>query len=1145
MSHISPFFELSTEALCILDANGRILHVNTIMEELIKEKEQDLVGADFIEKVQIKFESQNETVKKQLGTTLKNQIEAAADKPNEKVSELYTLTYHKNKTNNREEYRINIIANHDKEFYVSIAYSLNKFCSNLIENSETQSKQLNIILATVPDGVLIINDKGTIALVNPAAEAIFGYEQQELLGKSVELLLSQQPIPETLADLTAELLPYTKVIHNLELIAKRKDDTTFPLCVSINETSFEGGRTVYIALVRDLTQEKEAKNKLLDTQNFVSSIFQTAKIGLAVINERGYFVNVNKQYASMTGYQPEELIEEVYSIIVPDFELEEAIAVVKQARKGNTTAKHFWKLKRKDTSLIDIELYINGFYNRQGEQFFILSSKDVTEEKGIEDDLRNTKELLEGIFESLDNVFWSYDVRKDKLLTISTAVEKIYDVTQQEIKQNPNIWLKRVHPEDIEKVKEARIKTREGQSVSYEYRIIDTRGNLKWIQTDVKVTLDEYQNPIRIEGVDTEITQRVLANQELDNTKRMLQFILDSLPDGVIFTTPQLKIEWVNPATRNLLGYEDNEYEGKLFSTLFEEDNFFLIFDHFDLMEKTSVFETALKAKDETLIYTETISTPVYDSNRTVIGYLYVIRDISERRIFEEEKAQIMRSLAQFKRTLDVTKDSVFMFDATTHLFIYANKGATEAVGYSFGDLRTMKLIDLMSDINPQDFEQLTTYVINNTSHQINIDTTFLHKGGGRFPVALLLQYVDLDDGENRFVAIVRDISERKITEQLLKESELKFRSTFEQAGIGIAHIGIDLSWAAFNVHFCKMTGYSQSELNIRKLREITHPKDLPRDIMQLRRVLDEKSDGYSMRTRYIHKNGDTIWLNLSLSVVKDDDKNPAFIVMFIENISDQVEAEEMLRQTLEELKVSNYELDQFVYKASHDLRSPLTSILGLLNIAEIDNKNALLYINKIRGRIHKLDEFVQSIINYSQTSNLDTNYEPLRIEHLIHKNIADLDFLPYASEIRFKIKSDRKGIIYTDNFRLNIILRNLLSNAIKFVDRTKKVPIVLVETMIRQDKKFELTITDNGLGIDKQYQERIFDMFYRANENSDGNGLGLYIVRQAVERLGGELKFASQLGKGSTFMIILPNPEPQSKKELEKLFIPIRSQKE
>ncbi len=1009
-----------------------------------------------------------------------------------------------------------------------------------IAKNAIQTKQLNIILATVPDGIFVINAKGIISLVNPAAEIIFGYKEEELLGKSVEMLLSDNIIPETIAQLMAQSLPNKKVIHNIELIAKNKNQVDFPLSISLNETHFEEGKTVYIALVRNLTKSKEVQNKLRDSQNFGESIFQAAKIGLAVINEWGYFVNVNKQYALMTGYVPEELIGKVYSILTPNFDIEDSILTIKQARKGNLNIKRFWKIKRKDSSLIDIELYVNNFYNRREEQFFILSSKDITEEKSVEYDLRNTKELVEGIFQSLDNVFWSYDVEKDKLLTISSAVEKIYDISQQQLKENPNVWLKRVHPDDIEKVKEQRLKTRDGLSTSYEYRIIDRKGNTKWIQTDVKVTLDQNEKPIRIEGVDTEITQRILANQELDSTKRMLQFILDSLPDGVIFTTPNLEIEWFNPAIKNLLGYDEEEYKGKVFSTLFQEDSFFLISDHFDIMEKTSVFEIILKCKDGTLIHSETISTPVYDSNKTVIGYLYVIRDISEQRIFEEEKAQIMRSLAQFKRTLDVTKDSVFMFDATTHLFIYANKGATEAVGYSFGELRTMKLIDLMSDINPQDFEQLASYVISNTNHQINLDTNFLHKSGGKFPVALLLQYVDLDDGENRFVAIVRDISERKITEQLLKESELKFRSTFEQAGIGIAHIGIDLSWAAFNVHFCKMTGYSQAELSIRKLREITHPKDLPRDIMQLRRVLNEKSEGYSMRTRYIHKNGDTIWLNLSLSVVKDDDKSPAFIVMFIENISDQVEAEEMLRQTLEELKTSNYELDQFVYKASHDLRSPLTSILGLLNIAEIDNQNALSYVEKIRGRIHKLDEFVQSIINYSQTSNLETKYEPLRIEYLIHKNIADLDFLPYASEIKFKIKSNQKGVIYTDNLRLNVILRNLLSNAIKFIDRNKKTSIILVETALREDKKFVLTITDNGLGIDKQYQERIFDMFYRGNENSDGNGLGLYIVRQAVEKLGGELKFASQLGKGSTFMIILPNFEPKSKEELEKLFIPM-----
>ncbi len=1142
MPDTNLFFELSTEAFCILDIHNYILHANTAMEELTQQKKQELSGKNFVKEIQKRFESQNTIVINELTTKLIKQLEQTRHQKSTKIIESYSFTHYQNHLNTREEYKIGTIATEEEQVYISITHNLNSISSNLvdtfIETNTIQTKQLNTILATVPDGIFIVNQQGIISLVNPAAEDIFGYKQEELLGKSIEILLSKQPIPETFLQLIAESSSDLKVIQNLELIAKNKNKVDFPLSVSISETHFEEGKKAYIALVRDLTKVREEQNKLRDSQNFGESIFQAAKIGLAVIDEWGYFVNVNKQYALMTGYSAEELIGKVYSIISPDFELKDNIQTIKNARKGNTVTKRFWKLKRKDNSLIDVELYINYFYNGQKEQFFILSSKDITEEKNIEYDLRNTKELVEGIFESLDNVFWSYDVKKDKLLTISAAIEKIYDLSAEELKENPNVWLKRVYKEDVEIVKKARLKARAGQSISYEYRIIDTKQNIKWIQTDVKVTLDKDKNPISIKGVDTEITQRVLANQELDSTKRMLQFILDALPDGVIFTTPNLEIEWINPAIKNLLDYREEEFIGKAFSNFFEEDSFFLISDHFDSMEKTSVFQIALKCKNGDLIYSETISTPVYNSDKTIIGYLYVIRDVSERRVFEEEKTKIMRSLAQFKRTLDVTKDSVFMLDATTHLFIYANKGATEAVGYSFEELSAMRLIDLMSNINPQDFEQLTSFVINDANNQISLDTTFLHKSGGKFPVALLLQYVDLDDGENRFVAIVRDISERKITEQLLKESELKFRSTFEQAGIGIAHIGIDLSWAAFNIHFCKMTGYSQTELSIRKLREITHPKDLPRDIMQLRRVLSGKSDGYSMRTRYLHKSGSTIWLNLSLSVVKDEDKNPAFIVMFIENISDQVEAEEMLRQTLEELKVSNYELDQFVYKASHDLRSPLTSILGLLNIAEIDKENALSHIKMIRGRIHKLDEFIQSIINYSQTNNLETKYEPLQIEYLIHKNIADLDFLPYANKIKFKILSNQNGLIYTDSLRLNVILRNLLSNSIKFADRSKKTSIVLVETGFTEDNEFVLTITDNGLGIDKQYQERIFDMFYRANENSDGNGLGLYIVRQAVEKLNGNLKFASKLGGGTTFMITLPSFSPNTKEELDKLSI-------
>jgi signal transduction histidine kinase len=225
-----------------------------------------------------------------------------------------------------------------------------------------------------------------------------------------------------------------------------------------------------------------------------------------------------------------------------------------------------------------------------------------------------------------------------------------------------------------------------------------------------------------------------------------------------------------------------------------------------------------------------------------------------------------------------------------------------------------------------------------------------------------------------------------------------------------------------------------------------------------------------------------------------------------------------------EELKVRNTELDNFVYKVSHDLRAPLSSILGLVNLAKLpgNTDNPMDYIDIIGAKVEHLDHFIGDVLSHSKNLKMDVTIAKVDFNHIINQTFNDLSYLEGAKGISHMVKVE--GIdFYSDPWRIAEILRNLISNAIKY----RKLDQVASEIGIKinvDHLRAEIAFADNGIGIDEKNLAKVFEMFYRATEQSDGSGIGLYIVKNAVDKLGGQISLASRLGQGTRFSIILPN---------------------
>jgi signal transduction histidine kinase len=206
-------------------------------------------------------------------------------------------------------------------------------------------------------------------------------------------------------------------------------------------------------------------------------------------------------------------------------------------------------------------------------------------------------------------------------------------------------------------------------------------------------------------------------------------------------------------------------------------------------------------------------------------------------------------------------------------------------------------------------------------------------------------------------------------------------------------------------------------------------------------------------------------------------------------------------------------------------LRAPLSSLLGLINISKLAVKpeELKLHLEMMEGRVIHLDSFIKEIINYSRNSRLQVQTDNVNLLTLITDVMDSLRFSEHASHIKIEILVSSDLQIIADANRLKVVLTNLISNSIRYADFAKKNPFIQIEALGTENET-RIIVTDNGQGIAKEHLDRIFDMFYRASENSKGSGLGLYIVMETLTRLGGSIETTSEPGSGSAFTIILPN---------------------
>lgn len=369
--------------------------------------------------------------------------------------------------------------------------------------------------------------------------------------------------------------------------------------------------------------------------------------------------------------------------------------------------------------------------------------------------------------------------------------------------------------------------------------------------------------------------------------------------------------------------------------------------------------------------------------------------------------------------------------------------------------------------------------------------------------------------GEPCVQVIFRDVTERKQTEERIKKNETLLTQLFQNIPMAVVLLNDMGKVEQVNKGFEEMFGYSLEELQGKSINDFIVPEELVHEGVDLNNLIT-RNRIVSIETIRKHRNGKLINVILYGMPVMLENETLGIYGVYVD-FTDRKKVEE-------ELKVRNTELDNFVYKVSHDLRAPLSSILGLVNLARLpgNTDNPMDYIDIIGEKVEHLDHFIGDVLSHSKNLKMEVTTCKVDLAQIINRTFNELNYLQGAVEMSRIIKIE--GIdFYSDPWRISEILRNLISNAIKYRKLDDTTPEITVKILV-DHLRAEISFADNGIGIDETNLAKIFEMFYRATEQSDGSGIGLYIVKNAVDKLGGQITVASQFGYGTRFNIIVPN---------------------
>ncbi len=484
---------------------------------------------------------------------------------------------------------------------------------------------------------------------------------------------------------------------------------------------------------------------------------------------------------------------------------------------------------------------------------------------------------------------------------------------------------------------------------------------------------------------------------------------------------------------------------------------------------------------------------------------------------------KLKTSEQKYRQMFEDNPQPMYIFDLETFRFLNVNHAIQELYGYSQEEFLNMVIFDIRPKEDRPVLKKFLKSRLHSKSNLLEAGYwRHLKKNGELVYVQVSYQPILFNNRKAGYV-LINDISVVRNAEIRLKNSENRLFTILETIPDCVTIMGL-----SGKLHDINQAGLSLFEVETKEQllgRSVLDFVEKPfQESFRAFMKGISKGNNEDFEFKIIGAKGSSRWVETHATLLKLEDGS-RFILSVLHNLTGEKESQLLLKQQNEALKKSNSELDRFVYSTSHDLRSPLSSMMGLAKIIQSETREAETYehIQMIQNRIKRLDHLIKDILSYSFNKRTEIVPSHIDFDKVVSNTFENLEHIETTKKIAFEITIDKQTPFHSDLQRIYTILENLVGNAIKYHNPLQEKPFVKISVLVGE-KEATITIEDNGIGIEKDLQPKIFDMFYRISNNQEGSGIGLYLVHETVKNIGGKISLISEPGIGSIFTIVLKN---------------------
>ncbi len=981
------------------------------------------------------------------------------------------------------------------------------------------------VIAEAVDGIISINQIGTIETVNKATERIFGYSSDELVGKNIKMLMPEPYHSEHDGYLRNYKTTGDKKIIGIgrEVFGRRKDGTTFPLDLAVSEVNV-AGRTLFTGTVRDISERKDADAAMAHLASIVESSNDT------IISKTldGIVTSWNKAAEKLFGFSAAEMIGENISKVVPPDLAAEELEILRRIQRGEGFQHYETVRLTKYGKSVGVAITVSPIQDSSGK--IVGASKilrDISDrlekERRVLQELENLKDaaVLKSFVEATPDAFITIDDH-GTMQEVNPATERMFGYSASELR-GKNV--RTLMPEPFKSEHEAYLKnyreTGVKKIIGIGREVVGRRKNGSTFPLDLTVSEVALEGRRMFAGTIRDITER----KKQEGVLARLAAVVESSTDAVYSMNTDFIIQTWNAGATRIYGYKSKEVIGKSATILAHEplvQERSKILDGLFRGEALVNFETTHRTKKGEPVEVAISVSPIADGSGQITAFAAVSRDVTERKRADAARAYLAAMV-------ESSNDAIMGTDLEGVVRSW-NSGAFRLFGYAPKQVIGKSIGIIM----PIDSEGEAAQIDAATRGGESIpghDGIRIAKGGRAIEVEL--SSTPILDAKGAIVGtcrVARDISERKAQQKALFESENQFKTLAETMPLMMWGATPDGQIDYINSRNRDFIGRDLEEIQSKGWGDLVHPDDLLAAVADHEdRVHRQLARDGELRLR--RADGKYLWFKSVIIPILDDSGNVSRWYGLLVDIHDQKEVANLLEfkvsERTAELERANHELDAFAYSVSHDLRSPLRHIDGFIELLQrrigdgLDEK-AAHYLEVIADSAGHMGALIDDLLDFSRMSRSEVNKSKVNFNKLIHQVIDGLNIDSNVRSIEWKI--EQLPPVHADPSLMKMVWANLIQNAAKFTSKKREAQI---EIGSREEPNGSRTffIKDNGVGFDMEYAHKLFGVFQRLHRSDEfeGTGIGLANVSRIVQRHGGTVGAKGVPGEGATFHFTLP----------------------